>query len=737
MARSGHRAANRGLVRGRQLDRREVVETDEAPTFGDGLSSTLVGTAPSRTFRGYPVDELIEDFRTACISRAIDDREMNLQKQSRVFFQISGAGHEALLLALARHLRAGYDWFFPYYRDLALALGLGVTAHEVLLQAVGSAEDPSSGGRQMPSHWGFRDKHIVSQTSATGTQCLPAVGCAEAARYISRRPDLPGCSAQGNEVTYVSLGEGATAEGEFWESINTAAALHLPVVFLVADNGYAISVPTSDVQPAPISELVLGFRGLAVHQLDGRDYFEARRQGAAAIARVRAGEGPALIHATVTRPYSHSAADTQAKYRTPAELADEAAHDPILLLRDALVEGGVLTADQAEALREEARLHVAEAAKSALDARRPDPATIGDHVVALPAMGRPDDAALPADGEAVMFGEAIRLTLHEQMAADERIRVFGEDVADARELILADVEGKGGVFGTTHGLQRDFGMARCYNTPLAEANIVGRAIGQAIRGLKPAPEVQFFDYVWPAMQQIKTEAATLRWRSNGAYSCPMVLRIPIGGYLTGGAIWHSQCGESIFTHVPGLLVAFPSRARDAAGLLRYAFRCDDPVLFLEHKHLYRQPYTRDPMPPADYVLPFGCASIARPGTNLTIVTYGATVEKSRQAADALAGEGYDIEIVDLRSLIPWDKELVAESVRKTSRALVVHEDVLTCGFGAEVAAWIGEHCFEHLDAPVRRVAATDNHVPYEPTMERATLPQVEDIVEAARDLAKW
>ena len=702
------------------------------------VSSTIVSTAAvSQTFRGFPVGEVIDDFRTACVSRSIDDREMNLQKQSRVFFQISGAGHEALLLGLARYLKAGYDWFFPYYRDQALALGLGVSARDILLQAVGSADDPSSAGRQMPSHWGNRDLHIVSQTSATGTQCLPAVGCAEAARYISRRPHLPGCHAEGNEVTYVSIGEGATSEGEFWESINTAATLHLPVVFVVADNGYAISVPTIDQQPAPISELVMGFRGLAVHRIDGRDYFEARRQGAAAIARVRAGEGPALIHALVTRPYSHSAADTQSKYRTPDELAEETAHDPITLLEDALIDGGVLTREEADAIREDARQHVADAAKSALEARRPLPASIHDHVVALPHLDPPDDDALPTDDEEVMFGEAIKRTLHELMAADERIRVFGEDVADARELILADVEGKGGVFGTTSGLQRAFGQARCFNTPLAEANIVGRAVGQAVRGLKPAPEVQFFDYVWPAMQQIKTEAATMRWRSNGSFSCPMVLRIPIGGYLTGGAIWHSQCGESIFAHVPGLLVAFPSRARDAAGLLRYAFQCDDPVLFLEHKHLYRQPYTRDPFPPADYVLPFGVGSVVLPGDDLTIITYGATVEKSRQAAAVLQQEGYSIEVIDLRSLIPWDHEIVAESVGKTSRALVVHEDVITCGFGAEIAAWIGEHCFEHLDAPVRRVAASDNHVPYEPTMEKATLPQIDDIVEAARDLVKW
>ncbi|HZN15952.1 MAG TPA: dehydrogenase E1 component subunit alpha/beta [Acidimicrobiales bacterium] len=670
------------------------------------------------------------------MSRALDDREMALQKQSRVFFQISGAGHEALLLGLARNLRPAYDWFFPYYRDRSLMLGLGVTPTEILLEAVGSADDPASGGRQMPCHWGYKDKNVVTQSSCTGSQCLSAVGSAEASRYIARR-DLPGCTAEGDELTYVSLGEGATSEGEFWESLNTACTLHLPVLFLVADNGYAISVRAADQSPAPVWELVRGFRGLAVHHFDGRDYFTARRKGADAIARVRAGEGPGLIHATVTRPYSHSAADTQSKYRGADELADEAAHDPILLLEHALVKGKVLTADAAAAIREQARAEVAGAARAALAARRPEPSSVRDHVYVLPSITTTAYDPATEGGEVVAFGESIRLTLHEQMAADERIRVFGEDVADAPEDMIEEVEGKGGVFGTTHGLQKRFGIARCYNTPLAEANIVGRAIGQALRGLRPAPEVQFFDYIWPAMQQIKSEAATIRWRSNGAFHVPMVLRVPIGGYLTGGSIWHSQCGESIFAHIPGLLVVFPSRARDAAGLLRTAFQCEDPVLFLEHKHLLRQPYTKDPYPPSSYLVPFGSADYVRRGDDLTIVTYGATVEKSRQAAEQLAAEGSEVEIVDLRTLIPWDQELVAESVRRTSRVLVVHEDVITCGFGAEIAAWIAGELFANLDAPVRRVAASDNHVAYEPTLEQATLPQVDDIVAGARELLSY
>jgi 2-oxoisovalerate dehydrogenase E1 component len=696
-------------------------------------------------FRDLPVAEVLDDLRLAWTSRLLDDREIALQKQSRVFFQISGAGHEALLLGLARELRPGSDWFFPYYRDRALMLGLGVTPEEILLQAVGSADDPSSGGRQMPCHWGHKERNIVTQSSPTGSQCLPAVGCAEAARYISRRT-LPGCRAVGDELTYVSLGEGATSEGEFWESLNTACTLALPVLFVVADNGYAISVPSAEQSPAPISELVAGFRGLEIQSIDGRDYFEVRARVPEIIARVRAGTGPTLLHATVTRPYSHSSADTQSKYRSREELAVETAHDPVVLMEQALLAGGVVDEDALAALRAEARQTVADASRAALAAARPDPATITDQVWVLPDVPRSAEEGFdvpprpPGEGESgarVALGEAIRRTLHDLMAGDERIRVFGEDVADAREAVLANVEGKGGVFGTTSGLQREFGIARCYNTPLAEANIVGRAVGQALRGLRPVPEVQFFDYIWPAMQQIKSEAATIRWRSNGAFTCPLVLRVPIGGYLTGGSIWHSQSGESIFAHIPGLVVVMPSRASDAVGLLRTAMACEDPVLFLEHKHLLRQPYTRTPMPGPDHRIGFASGRDVRLGDDLTIVTWGATVEKSRQAAEVLAGDGVEVGVVDLRSIRPWDQALVAARVAATGRLLVVHEDTLTAGFGAEIAAWVGEHCFSDLDAPVRRVAALDTHVPYEPALERAVLPQVDDITIAARALLSY
>ncbi len=690
--------------------------------------------------RGVSAQEAIEDFRLACVSRAIDDREITLRQQSKVFFQISGAGHEALLLGLARDLRPGYDWFFPYYRDRALMLGLGVSATDLLLQAVGSSEDPASGGRQMPCHWGFEDVNVATQSSATGSQCVPAVGCAEAGRYIVRRKDLPGCEAHGDELTYVSLGEGACSEGEFWESLNTACTLHLPVLYVVADNGYAISVPTDDQQPAPVHELVRGFRGLAIHKVDGRDYFEVRRKGKRAIERVRAGEGPGLIHAIVTRPYSHSLSDDQRKYRTPEELAEEQEYDPIDQLQKELVVGGVLTEEQAEEIRAETKKAVGEAAKEALAAARPDPATVLDHVTGpLPEDNELSELSAEGDDDVVTMGEAIRRTLHEQMEADERIRVFGEDVADAPDDdLLEKVPGKGGVFGITHGIQRTFGQGRCFNTPLAEANIIGRAVGMGMRGLRPCPEIQFFDYIWPAMTQIKTEAATVRWRSNGAFAAPMVVRVAIGGYLQGGSIWHSQCGESIFAHVPGLLIAFPSRAADAAGLLRASFQAEDPVLFLEHKHLYRQMYNRDPFPPAEHVVPFGKGRYVTRGEDVTVVTYGATVQRAVQAARNLQKEDEDVsvEIVDLRSLVPWDREIVAESVARTSRVLVLHEDNLTCGFGAEVAAWITDECFWDLDAPVKRVGAKDCHVAYEPTLEDAILPQVADVERALREIVE-
>ena len=682
----------------------------------------------------YAADELVADYRLACLSRALDDRQLTLHKQGRAYFHIAGAGHEVLGVALARSLRPAYDWFFPYYRDLALVLALGVSPYEILLASVGSAEDPASGGRQMPHHFGHAGLNIVSQSSPTGSQCLPAVGCAEAGRYAVGR-ELSEVRAHPDELTYVSIGEGATSEGEFWESLNTACLERLPVLYVVADNGYAISVPSTEQAPGPISALVSGFPNLEVRCVDGGDYHACRRAGEQATARARSGAGPVLLHAKVTRPYSHSSSDSQARYRVPADLAAERQRDPLPRLAAELAASGILSPEEAERLREEVHELVAAEAQKALGAARPSPEAVCSQLFALPRLEPPTE--VEGDGPPVHLGEAIRATLAELMAADERIRVFGEDVADAPEEALAEVDGMGGVFGTTHGLQRRFGRSRCFNTPLAEANIVGRAVGQAVRGLRPAPEIQFLDYIWPAMQQIRSEAATMRWRSNGAFAAPIVLRCFAGGYITGGGIWHSQSAEAIFTHTPGLLVAFPSRARDAVGLLRAAFRHEDPVLFLEHKHLLRQRHAMDPLPPEGYVLPFGQAACVRQGGDLTVVTWGAMVQRSLLAAATLAEEGIEAEVIDLRTLAPWDQQAVADSVRRTGRCLVVHEDVLTGGFGGEIAAFVADECFDALDAPVRRLGARDTWVPYEPGIERAVLPSTDGVTAAARALAAY
>ena len=697
--------------------------------------STETAPAQALSWQQYPKSELIEDFRLACLSRALDERGLTMHKQGRTYFHIAGAGHEALLTGLARSLRPSYDWFFPYYRDLTLVLALGVTPTEVLLQATGSSDDPASAGRQMPSHWGSPPLHIMTQSSPTGSQCIPAVGCAEATRYLQSR-QISGLPANSDEITYVSIGEGATSEGEFWESLNTACRLKLPIVYLVADNGYAISVPTKDQSPGPISQLVSGFPGLLIRQFDGCDYLTSRAIGAEAVAHVRSGQGPALLHATVTRPFSHSSSDNQAKYRDAGELEQERANDPLVAFELGLLTNGILSPEDVAEIQTAAHEEALRAGEAALAGARPDPASVLEHLVEIPVLSDPPPSATEGS-DVVHFGEAIRRTLHEAMAKDERIRVFGEDVADGQEDLLTDLDGIGGVFGTTQGLQRAFGADRSYNTPLAEANIVGRGVGQALRGLRPVPEVQFFDYIWPAMQQIRSEMATTRWRSAGAFHLPMVLRVAIGGYVTGGAIWHSQCGESIFTHIPGLIVMFPSRARDVAGLLRTAFLCEDPVLFLEHKHLLRQRYAMDPFPSQEFIVPLGKAARVRDGEDLTIVTWGATVHRSMLAAEELAAEGIETEILDLRTLSPWDREGVMESVAKTSRLLVVHEDVLTGGFGAEIAAVVAEECFAELDAPVRRIGAADTWVGYEPTLEKAVLPQVDTIVTAARSLASY
>jgi len=656
-------------------------------------------------------------------ARRLDDREIILKRQNRIFFQASGAGHEAIETAAGMVLRPGEDWFYLYYRDRAVCLALGVTPYEMLLSAAGAASDPASGGRQMPSHWGHKKYGIVSASSPTGTQFLQAVGCAEASRYL-HRPD---------EVTLVTSGEGATSEGEFWEALNAACLNRLPVLFLIEDNGYAISVP-AECQTAggDISSLVSGFPGLFRERVDGTDFLASYRVMKSAAAHCREGHGPALVHARVVRLYSHSLSDDERLYKTAAERQAEAGRDPVLLFPKFLVEQGILDRHRLQLLMHDIDVEVEEATEQAFEAAPPEPSSALAHLYSdrIDPTSDEFESTPHFRGEPMTMVDSINATLREEMRRNPGILVFGEDVADcSRAENLSEVKGKGGVFKATAGLQMDFGSARSFNTPLAEAAIVGRAIGMATRGLKPVPEIQFLDYIWPAMMQIRDELATLRWRSNGSFSCPAVIRVAVGGYLNGGAVYHSQCGEVVFTHIPGLRVVMPSNALDACGLLRTALRSDDPVLFMEHKRLYREPYNRSPDPGPDYTIPFARARIVKPGHHLTVITYGALVQKSLAAATQVERRRprQSVEVIDLRSLAPYDWDALRLSVEKTSRVIVAHEDTLSWGYGAEIAARISDQLFRFLDAPVGRVGALDTWVGYHPQLEAAILPQTEKL----------
>jgi len=706
-------------------------------------------------YHGLDRDTLVRIYRTMFLSRRIDDREIQLKRQNKTFFQISGAGHEAVLAAAGLILKPGYDWFFPYYRDRALALALGVTPYEMLLQAVGAKDDPSSGGRQMPSHWGNHRLNIVPGASATGMQWLHAVGAMEAGLYYDHFPKAldqarkaplgDSVSHHRDEIAYVSGGDGSTSEGEFYEALSAASLRRAPVLFLVEDNGYAISVPIEVQTPGGnISKLVGNFPHFHYEECDGTDPLESYAALGAAVAHCRARRGPALVHAHVIRPYSHSLSDDEKLYKTAEERDAEAHRDPVPKFGLFLVREGILDEHEIEALESGVEREVLQATDQALAAAPAPPESIYECVYSrdIDPTGKQFEATPKANGHAhgatKTMVEMISATLADEMARDERIVIFGEDVADcSREENLASVKGKGGVFKATTGLQRRYGLKRVFDAPIAEAAIVGRAIGMAIRGLKPVAEIQFFDYIWPAMMQLRDELPLVRWRSVGHFKSPVVVRVPIGGYLTGGAIYHSQSGEVTFTHIPGLRVVMPSTALDVCGLLRTAIRADDPVMFLEHKHLYRQPYNRAHYPGPDFTVPFGKARVAREGTDVSVITYGAVVHRAEVAAAELGREGISAEILDLRSLSPYDWEAIATSVTKTNRVIVAYEDSRSWGYGAEIAARIADELFDELDAPVRRVAAADTFCAYHPSLEDAILPQTKDIVRAVRELAAY
>tara|TARA_B100001123_G_scaffold445596_2_gene597615 strand:+ start:537 stop:2645 length:2109 start_codon:yes stop_codon:yes gene_type:complete len=692
-------------------------------------------------------EQLLRMYRTMVTSRRIDDREIALRRQNKIFFQISSAGHEAIGVAVAEHLKPAQDWFFLYYRDRALALALGQTPLDHLLQAVAAADDPSSGGRQMPAHYGDVRLNITSTSAPVGTQFNQAVGAAEVGYRAGLMSDIEEAveGVRGDEVVLVTSGEGATSEGEFWEALNTACTLKLPVVFVVQDNEYAISVPV-EVQTAggSISKLVTGFPDLHLEECDGTDVVDTYRAAGEVVRWARERNGVGFLHAHCTRPYSHSLSDDERLYRPAAEREEEERTDAVARTRKTLIDLDVATEEELCALEETVQSEVGEAATEALTHSQPDPETAMRHLfseMSDPTGPAFDTEATPQykEGRDLTMVDLLNSCLKDEMERDSRVVVFGQDVADAsREEALSECRGKGGVFKVTHGLQSSFGSPRVFNTPIAEGNILGRAIGMAMRGLKPVVEIQFFDYIWPAFHQIRNELATMRYRSNGSYSAHVVVRVTYGGYLKGGAIYHSQTGATLLAHTPGLRVVLPATAEDANGLLRTAIRCEDPVLFLEHKHLYRQVYNKGSDPGPDFMIPFGKAKVVREGTDVTLVTCGALVKRSLDAAQRASEEyGIDTEVIDLRTISPLDMDRVGESVKNTGKALVVHEDAISFGVGAEVAARIANDLFPWLDGPVRRIAGMDTWVSYAPNLEDVILPQTADVLAGIVDLAKF
>lgn len=670
-------------------------------------------------FGGMTKNELMNVLRLMLLTRKIDDKVMNLLKQGKAFFNIPGSGHEATQVAFGLNMMKGIDWGFPYYRDLAFMLSLGVEVNQVFLHFLGKADDPMTGGRQMPCHWGAKELNVPTQSSPTGTQYLQAVGTALAGRKKGI-----------NSVAYVSSGEGATSEGEFHEAVNWASRDKLPVIFVIQNNKWAISVPVEGQtagRNASISEMTKGYENLYRVSVDGTDFFEVHAAAKSAFKYARQGKGPVMVEAHTVRLFSHSSSDDQRKYRSMEQLEEDSKKDPIVLFSNKLIEKGVLTELAYTEFQKEISYHVNEAAEWALKQADPTPDSAVRFV--FDESGKKDklDYNIKGnEGKPIVMVDAINHALREEMERNDKIYVFGEDVAD----------GKGGVFTATKGLSTKFGDDRVFNSPLAEASIMGVGIGMALAGLKPCVEIQFGDYIWPAFMQIRDELVTYRYRSNNLFESPVVIRTAIGGYIHGG-LYHSQNIEGFFAHMPGIYIAYPSNAADAKGLLKTALRLNDPVLFLEHKGLYRQSHAVAPEPSADFLLPFGKANIVKEGNDLTIITYGAIVHESKFAAKELEEEGYSIEIIDIRTIVPLDEETIFNSVKKTGKAVIIHEDTLYAGFGAEISAKIADSCFQYLDGPIKRIAAKDTHIPYHPLMENYILPTRKSIKEGLYELLNY
>ena len=672
--------------------------------------------AAQKKLAGLNKDTLLKLYKNMVVSRFLDDKMMIMLKQGKSFFHIGASGHEAIQTAAAFAMKPGYDYSYPYYRDLTFALQFGMTPLENMLLFLARAEDPSSGGRQMSNHYGHAGQHIVSQSSSTGTQYLQAVGCAMASKKMGS-----------DEIVYVSSGEGTTSQGDFHEALNWASRDKLAVIFVIQNNKYAISTHVSQQTTGmSISKIGSGYEGLESHRVDGTDFFASYEIMKKAAEHTRAGKGPVLIEADTVRLMPHSSSDSQKKYRTHEELEEDKKKDPIIRFEEELVKNKIASPEDLETLKKQFKQEVDQASEEADTYAHPEDDSLYTHLLADENDDTLEYEKSEPSGDKVVLVDAINHAIKEEMALNENMFVFGQDVAD----------GKGGVFTATQGVSSQFGAERCFNAPLAESSIVGVAIGLATRGLKPVVEIQFGDYIWTAMMQIRNELVTMRWRSNGNWSSPVVIRVPVGGYIHG-ALCHSQNIEAFFAHLPGVKIAYPSTAADAKGLLKAAIRGNDPVLFLEHKGLYRQAYAASPEPDADYLLPFGKARIALEGDDLTVITWGALVQKSLEAARELAKQGISVEVVDIRTINPLDTDTILASVKKTSKVLVAHEDSRFHGFGAEISAHIAEFAFEYLDAPVKRLGAEDTPVPFNAKMEEICLPQTSWLLKAMQELAEY
>lgn len=706
----------------KQFSKNEVIEKNSkinASNKKNGNNGKDKKSGGTSSIMNLTKEKLLEVLHLMIKARTIDNKAMNLLRQGKTFFHIAGAGHEAIQAALGLYLDSKKDWLFPYYRDLAFILSAGITPKEFFLQCFAKADDPSSGARQLPEHWGHPHLNIPTQSSPTGTQFLHAVGAALAARKTGQ-----------DYITYVSSGEGTTSEGEFHEAVNWSSREKLPILFVIENNKYAISVHVkqqSGGKDGSIAEMMSGYSNLYKARIDGTDFLESYKEVGKALQHIQSGKGPALIEAEVVRLLSHSSSDDQKKYRDQKELDDDLRKCPIEQLSKRLISESKITKEEIDKIWKETADEVNEAVDEVQKMSDPDPSTADWYVFDHSGISdKLEYEKSEPSGKKIVMVDAINHALHEETSRNDNIYIFGQDIADS----------KGGVFTATKGLSTKFGNNRVFNSPLAEASIIGVATGMALTGLKPVVEIQFGDYIWPGFMQIKDELSTIRYRSNNSWEAPVVIRVAIGGYIHGG-LYHSQNIESIFAHIPGIFIAYPSNAADAKGLLKTACRINDPVLFCEHKGLYRQSSAQSPEPDEDYLVQFGKAKVVKEGNDLTVISYGVSLWDSVLAARKLEDEGYSVEVIDIRTIVPLDKETIFYSVKKTGKAIVIHEDTFTVGFGAEIAALIADNCFQYLDGPVKRVAAKDSHIPYSPILENAILPSRTQIYNKIKHLLEY